>query len=45
MMWRTDVYAERLNGNPGPTLRLRVATPLAGAPLLLVNGKAETIYS
>ena len=45
MMWRTGVYAERLNGNPGPTLRLRIATPLAGAPLLFVNGKAETIYT
>ena len=45
MMWRTDECAERLNGNRRPTLRLRVATPLAEAPLLFVNGKAETIYT
>ena len=45
MMWRTDECAERLYGSRGPTLRLRVATPLTGAPLLFVNGKAETIYT
>lgn len=45
MMWRTDEYAERLNGSRGPAFRLRVATPLAGVPTLFVNGKVETIYT